>query len=673
MFSLGLIAHAQVTTRQDPVGVLLNEWYHAGTAAGLSAITYENRDGQHSPLKTALYPQLEIFKHDAKSGPPTGLASQLRPTPTVGNCSMAAQVTQGGSLPRFYHMTSGGINFETAQYLTNNLIIYPEHQDHDIGANGIGGYGDLYPVNNCCAIISQGSSGSDQPFLQAVLSTMAAFPPKTQEILIRQRVLMPTVQAIFRQSNKRVVKDLDYLSGVAHPVVFDSAQLNEEKMVRLAHDMTPAKIPPLVQISAVDETELVEGMHFFEKPHPITHKLADTPVSIARVIRGNVDEYGMVIRLDKTTDLMKRPVKILFQLLQGDPRLVRLDYAGATPYARLRVGWHPPMITATGIRSHRVDVAVFATNGISISAPAIISFYMLPNERRFYNQDGHLSEIDYHARNPDLGLPATGKDTRWLRAMLDISGDEDGLRSRLMEKMLSHAERKAIQAVWMPLNKQLQIINRLESDSGSKSDAARLKTELEAATATALDTKLPGDRGLTVRSAIVRSLDTLSTLPDLYISSQKELNTLAADSSKKTAAADIRAEITRLIDLGILIEQASGSVTTASAPDKLSTAERHYLRDLNLTVLSQALFPETLNRSIAPAWVDPRLTTPKPWRDVFRYDEATGTRLGWIRHQAGQTHWFDAEGHLLPEGPKQPEKARPVTYQGNSRGLLEWR
>jgi hypothetical protein len=165
----------------------------------------------------------------------------------------------------------------------------------------------------------------------------------------------------------------------------------------------------------------------------------------------------------------------------------------------------------------------------------------------------------------------------------------------------------------------------------------------------------------------------LSTLPDLYISSQKELNTLAADSSKKTAAADIRAEITRLIDLGILIEQASGSVTTASAPDKLSTAERHYLRDLNLTVLSQALFPETLNRSIAPAWVDPRLTTPKPWRDVFRYDEATGTRLGWIRHQAGQTHWFDAEGHLLPEGPKQPEKARPVTYQGNSRGLLEWR
>jgi hypothetical protein len=673
MCSLGLIAHAQVTTRQDPVGVLLNEWYQSGTAAGLSSITYENRDGQHSPLNTALYPQLEIFKHGTKSGPPTGLASLLRTAPTVGNCSMSAQATQGGSLPRFYQMTPGGINFETAQYLTNNLIIYPEHQDHDIGANGIGGYGDLYPVNNCCTIISQGSSGSDQPFLQAVLSTMAAFPPETQEILIRQRVLMPTVQAIFRQSNKMVVKDLDYLSGVAHPVVFDAAQLNEEKMVRMAHDMTPAKIPPLVQISAVDETELVEGRHFFEKPHPITHKLADTPVSIARVIRGNVDEYGMVIQLDKTTDLMKRPVKVLFQLLQGDPGLVRLDYTGATPYARLRVGWHPPMITATGIRSHRVDIAVFATNGISISAPAIISFYMLPNERRFYNQDGHLSEIDYHARNPDLGLPATGKDTRWLRAMLDVSTDDDGLRSRLMEKMLSHAERKAIQAVWIPLNKQFQIINRLESDSESKGDAARLKTELEAATATALDTKLPGERGLTVRSAIVRSLDTLSTLPDLYISSQKELDALAAGSSKKTAASDIRAEITRLIDLGILIEQASGSVTTASAPDKLSTAERHYLRDLNLTVLSQALFPETLHRSIAPAWVDPRLTTPKPWRDVFRYDEVTGTRLGWIRHQAGQTHWFDAEGRLLPEGPKQPEKARPVTYQGNSKGLLEWR
>jgi hypothetical protein len=46
---------------RDKVAKLLNEWFINGTAAGLKAITYENRDGQHSPLNTALYPQLQVF------------------------------------------------------------------------------------------------------------------------------------------------------------------------------------------------------------------------------------------------------------------------------------------------------------------------------------------------------------------------------------------------------------------------------------------------------------------------------------------------------------------------------------------------------------------------------------------------------------------------------------
>ncbi|MEQ1752380.1 MAG: hypothetical protein ABL974_23365, partial [Prosthecobacter sp.] len=468
---------------------------------------------------------------------------------------MAAGATQGGSLPRLYQMEPGGTQFQMMQYLANNLMIYPEHQDHDIGANGVGGYGDLFPINNSYSIISQGSSLSDMPFVEAVLSTIAAFPSETQEMLIKQRVLMPTVQSIFRRSNKMVVNELDYFSGNAHPVVFDSAKLDEEKMVQIAHKMTPAKIPPLVQISAVDETELLAGKDFFEKPKTLTHKLADTPMSIARVMRGCVDEYGMLLFLGKTADLMKRPVKIMFQVLQGDPKLVRLDYSGKSPYARLRVRWHPPMITATGIRSHRVDIAVFASNGISVSAPAIISFYMLPNERRFYDQRGLLTEIEYQAANPDIGLPVTSKDTRWLRAMLDVSIAGDGMRSQLMEKLLTNEERMAIQAVWLPLNKRLQVINSLEKDPVRKDAAMKMKADLETDLAAALDNKLPGGRGLTVRSAIARSLDTLSTFPDLYFSYQKELTALATNSTKSSAAADIRAETKRLVDLGILIEQ----------------------------------------------------------------------------------------------------------------------
>ncbi len=244
--TLGLegVSAQPVTTRTDKVAGLLNEWFAKGTAAGLQAITYENRDGQHSPLNTGLYPQLQVFKGAENE---KGAATQLRPQPTLGNCSMASGATQLGCLPRLYMMDPGGNRFLAQQYLSNNLFIYPEHQDYDIGANGIGGgYGDLLPVNTPCMLISLGSSFTDQPFLQALLSATAAFPPGTQKLLIEKHLLMPTLQSIFRQSNKMVQTSEDYFTGKAHPPVFDGAQIDEEKMVSMAHDMTPAKIPPLV-------------------------------------------------------------------------------------------------------------------------------------------------------------------------------------------------------------------------------------------------------------------------------------------------------------------------------------------------------------------------------------------------------------------------------------------
>ncbi|MDZ4290273.1 MAG: hypothetical protein U0984_20070, partial [Prosthecobacter sp.] len=204
MLTLAGSVQGQVTTRDDTVGRLLNEWHGKGRAAGLSNITYENRDGGHSPLNTAVYPQLQIFKPDDKSGPAKGPAEMLRPTATVGNCSMAAAAADGGSLPRIYQTNPSGPRFLMLQYLANQLFVYPEHQDYDPGANGVGGYGDLYLLNNATTIVSQGSSGSDQPFLRAILSTLAALPPETQQLLIEKRILMPTVQSIFRQSNAMV-------------------------------------------------------------------------------------------------------------------------------------------------------------------------------------------------------------------------------------------------------------------------------------------------------------------------------------------------------------------------------------------------------------------------------------------------------------------------------------
>lgn len=663
----GLLFAEPVTTRTDEIGKQLNEWFANGTAAGLKAIMYENRDGQHSPLNTGLWPQLQVFKGAEND---KGAATQLRQQPVLGNCSMASGATQLGSLPRLYMMDPAGNRFLTQQYLANNLFIYPEHQDHDIGANGVGGYGDLLPLNTPALLISQGSSYTDQPFLQALLSAAAALPPDTQKLLIKHRVLCPTLQSIFRRSNKMVQTPEDYFTAKAHPVVFDGTQIDEAKMIRIAHEMTPDKIPPVVAFQLIEETQIEPGKNYFEHAGTWPWRLSDTPVSIARILRGNEAEHGMLISFDNTLNLTKKPLAMRAQVLQGDPRFVRIDNHEGKGIMRLRVRWHPPVINATGIRSYRIDIGIFADNGGSISAPAILSFYMLPNEMHFYDEQGRVSEIHYQTHNPDFGLPVTDTDPRWLKIFLAFGLKDTNLRSRLLDKILTTTERDALQTQYLALKPPSEALAAAERDEKRKDEAAKLRSQFGESIRNALKQRIGDASKLTVRDSIEKVLQAIAGFHTFYPELQRDLDTLAAQSPKSSAVADVRAELHRLIMQGVLVEQASGQIDTMSPPDKLSLGERYMLRGLNLTLLSQVLFPDLLERSTAPAYVSPRLTTPKPWRDVYRYDPESGALLGWIRYEKARIANFDAAGRYQPDGPK--GKSVPVIYLKDDNGTLTW-
>ena len=658
---------AVVTTRTDEVGKKLNEWFLEGSAAGLAAITYENRDGQHSALNTALYPQLQVFQAKEKG---TGAATEMRAQPTIGNCSMASAATQAGCLPRLYMMDPGGNQFLARQYLNNNLFVYPEHQDHDPGANGIGGYGDLLPLNTPCLLISQGSSYTDQPFVQALLSATAAFPKDTQKLLIEKRLLCPTLQSIFRRSNTLVQSPEDYFTGKAHPVVFDGSHIDEAKMVQIAHEMTPEKVPPVALIKIIEETMIEPGKNYFEIAGAYPWKLSDMPVSVARILRGNEAEHGMLISLDQTINPGKDPLQLRASILQGDPRFVRVESAPGKAVMRLRVRWQPPIINSTGIRSHRIDIGIFADNGASISAPAIISFYMLPNEMHFYDEQGRVSEIHYQTHNPDFGLPVTDTDQRWLRVFLAFSLKDTDLRSRLLDQILTPAERTGLQNHYLSLKPTLAALKAAEGDEKRKDEAAKLRGELGAAIRSALKARVDDKTGLTARHAVEKVLQTIANSHTLYLGLQREFDALITASPKNSALADVRAELHRLIMQGVLVEHASGRIETMSPPDQRTLGERHMLRGLNLTLMSQALFPDALERSTAPAYVSPRLTTPKQWRDVYRYDPESGRLLGWIRYAKARIANFDAVGRYQPDGPG--GKSVPVIYLKDDNETLTW-
>ena len=214
-------------------------------------------------------------------------------------------------------------------------------------------------------------------------------------------------------------------------------------------------------------------------------------------------------------------------------------------------------------------------------------------------------------------------------------------------------------------------LTAIENADKRKDEAAQLRAKLGESISSALKKKVAEKSDLTVRATIDKVLNAIASFHPFYLGSQRELDALAAASPKSTAVADVRAELHRLIMQGVLVEQASGQIDTMSPPEKLSLGERYMLRGLNLTLLSQVLFPDILDRSTAPAYVSPRLTTLKQWRDVYRYDPTTGALQGWIRYADARIANFDAEGRLLPDGPQ--GKSIPVLYLMNEKGMLTWR
>ncbi|QIF04810.1 hypothetical protein [Roseimicrobium sp. ORNL1] len=656
-------APGQVTTRTDEVGQRLNGWFKAGTAAGLSAIGYENRDGDHSRINTAEWPQLKAYTpsdSEAASKVHIGPANMIRQSPLIGNCSMSAPAERGGSLPRLYTIQPQGFLFLTTQYLSNNLFVYPEHQDYDPGWNGLGGWGDLYTANLPLLVISQGSSYTDQPFVRAFLAAAGALPPDTQATLIKSRALMPALQSIFRRSNKMVQNDEDYFSGKAHPPVFDGTQIDELKFIELAHQMKDASIPPVVLLDVVSESAAVSGRDYFETPSITSEVVGTTPCSIARIFRRSSKAYEMTVSARKSGTLKKSPIKLKWVLLQGDPGKVKITPTSPdSSEANISVEWHPEMRAASGIQTHRVDIGVFAGNGSAWSAPAIISFYMLPNEMRFLDEKGRLQEICYENGNPDPGIPPS-TDLRWLALARRTDTERKSLPMRLLAKGLSEEAMVRLQAIADEFAPQQEKWRTLAANPARKAEADAVEAKLKEGLRKRLEAPEIGGKYSLVE-AMRTAIDTLSSAPDMFVVLQEELMGLARKSSKSSAVQDIAAARKRLLDWGVLLGQEdTGRVELIADEERLTAGDKHHLKQFHLTVLSQAVLPEFLERSVAPAFVDQRLTSPKNWRDIYLYAK-DGSPIGWMRRANGRRYEFNTEGKLLPEG--RGGKAVDVEYK----------
>lgn len=382
---------------------LLTHWVARGKAAGNRGDLYDNRDDGHSILRPDFFPQLArtVYAKEARAaGIHYGLNNAiLFDAPSFGNSSTALTGSPvWRSQARAALTAPDGPARLSLQYATNQLYVFPEHRDHDPAASE--GFGDVFPANTPYLLVSQGSSGSDLPLLRAVAMILAALRPDTKAALIEKRLIAPAVQWAFRHGIRDGGEAVDYLDPRAHPSAFRAEDLDPVAMIRHAQGLTPGTIPPLLRLSVLDESPTApEALAGFEGAN---ERLFDSPSAIARAWRSAAAVRQMTVSAAQSVDPGGKPLDFTWKVLRGDAERIRIepldDHAAAV---RLTIPWHErrPVPGRPELTTDRVDIAVFARNGVRYSAPGFVSVLFPADQIRRYETgpdgEARLAEIDY--------------------------------------------------------------------------------------------------------------------------------------------------------------------------------------------------------------------------------------------------------------------------------------
>lgn len=690
----------------DAVGTLIKKWYETGEAAGNIGDVYYNRDGGHSLLPMNKFPQVRIVRiprGGLKDPRYWGLCTSVVPHTTVGNSSTASGAEKGGSNARIAYANPRALVLIALQYIHSNLFVYPEHEDHDAGrfgrGDGRGGWGDLFPFNTPYLLISQGSSGSDRDFMEAVFATLAAFPPETKEKLRKNRLLMPAVQMILRRCRSEIETDEDYLSGRAHPTVFEASSLDPAAMVKMAHAITPERTPPISLLKVIEESESRAGIDFFVPGR--AERFAGTPSFVGRVYRGPRPVYRMVVSAEGSADLNGRDLRYHWVVLRGRTEHITInplndDHSRVeirVPYRNGRL----PSPGRPGLKHARVDIACFVHNGEYFSPPAFVCFYMPPNEVHTVIPERDLVEIGRGVVNtdlaPDFGLqnvlgrhPLIRHWDKLFDAILANDAKGTALREWIGDETTVTA--------WQRAAERFKELNRQREEARTKRDKAKRaliearKKEGENVDALSEERERTKERYEEQVAELTRWLVTtdeaLGTSPQQLVEGALEnladTMTLLIERRDDPAAMDkrtarrVKDKLARLHSLRIVKTTDDGAYELnplrpgdAPAAERLTDYERATLRAANLRVVNELLGRALSIPSHNP--VERRVVLPTEFRDVYHYTNR-GELQGWMRyHPDAEPQAFTADGRLIVErdAAGEPTRTAAVSYEAVGR------
>jgi hypothetical protein len=390
----------------------------------------------------------------------------------------------------------------------------------------------------------------------------------------------------------------------------------------------------------------VNGIDYFDRNN--SEVIGYTPCCIARVHRSKAHKHRLVVSADGSYDVNKAKLTYTWVVLRGDPDTIKIvPKKDDQSVAEITIAWHDrrPVSAKSPLESNRVDIGVFVHNGTYYSAPGFVTVCTLDCEARIYNKDGKLLSIAHSMGETEMRV----KD--WDKLLANLSRPfftlTEGEQANLRGVIAVRASRKS----FLETEKELLTVaegawkSAKEKDVGER--AFRLVEELRKNVAdrqkkldSILDEKALGD---TPRRYVESRLAVLTRDP---LFTQKHQDWLA-----KSQAPGVEARIKplwkKLHRLGIANDR---DVLTPLLPGKsLANAnwtafERAYLEWLHASLLAELALPgtEVIWRT---NYVDHRLSAPREWRDVYRYDPK-GEYIGWMRYSADGIQVFNHEGLL---------------------------
>jgi hypothetical protein len=535
----------------------------------------------------------------------------------------------------------------------------------------------MYPTNTPYLIISQGSSGSDQPFMRMMPSVLAAFRPEVKQQLTETGLLMPTIQMLFRSTNKHLKDPKEYLTGKAHPTVFEGSWVNDLALVQQAHALELKTLPPMVHLRVIDEDKAIPGVDYVDLVD--SEVLANTPACIARIHRSKAQKRRIVVNADASFDVNKSPLTYTWVVLRGDPDKVKIvPRKDEQSVVEITVAYHDrrPITPGSAMESNRVDIGVFVHNGTYYSAPGFITFHTLDREARTYDKDGNILELAHGMGETELRVKdweklfssLIGQENaarRWLhitekeKAVLeDIAKQHQELRNVIVQKQEKVAE-------WEKKLKETGKNPELQKSL----DAARQEvTKAQKAVNDFLDRKAE-ELADSPRRLVESRLVKLAQDP-LFV--QKHHDWLKEHRTKLNEPR-IKAQWQKLVRWGI----ASPDETLAPLQPGKTLADARWtkfelaqLEAFHAWLLAEFAFPAMLQNSYQVNFVDQRLSAPREWRDIYHYD-AKKQCTGWTRYAADGRQEFNYEGLLVIEKDARGRcaKGRIVRYvQDPSKG-----